>query len=272
MKNLEKFISRRYKILENFTNSERSDECIDFTMIITSRNNVPISNFGGAFRCKSEYPWCIIEVKSKHFPTVFKKIEKKKNDGKREFLRKISFRPNRFFYIVTIAIFDFYDSNFYEIGRKRENFIYKENSKHHYRKNFKCLDSSRYHHSPIVLILFLRHCYIVINILNSMVELCELKSDSGLISSVDRLREIMAGKEIIYKVLSVVEHYTYEVYTINAVCEENMSNGCGLSEYEAQNVAATKILNNLELISTNQQCVDSQNVVAEGAQAIDRIG
>ncbi|KAF0766833.1 Uncharacterized protein FWK35_00015326 [Aphis craccivora] len=30
------------------------------------------------------YPWCIIEVKSKHFPTVFKKIEKnkKKNDGK----------------------------------------------------------------------------------------------------------------------------------------------------------------------------------------------
>ncbi|KAF0762909.1 Uncharacterized protein FWK35_00018627, partial [Aphis craccivora] len=43
-------------------------------------------NFGGGFRCKSEYPWCIIEVKSKHFPTVFKKIEKtkkkKKNDEK----------------------------------------------------------------------------------------------------------------------------------------------------------------------------------------------
>ncbi|KAF0769312.1 Uncharacterized protein FWK35_00000742 [Aphis craccivora] len=46
------------------TNSERSDECIDFTMIITSRNNAPISNYGGGFRCKSEYPWCIIEVKS----------------------------------------------------------------------------------------------------------------------------------------------------------------------------------------------------------------
>ncbi|KAF0760619.1 Uncharacterized protein FWK35_00025774 [Aphis craccivora] len=45
-------------------NSERSDECIDFTMIITSRNNAPISNFGGGFRCKSEYPWCIMEVKS----------------------------------------------------------------------------------------------------------------------------------------------------------------------------------------------------------------
>ncbi|KAF0764574.1 Uncharacterized protein FWK35_00006975 [Aphis craccivora] len=43
--------------------SERSDECIDFTMIITSRNNAPISNFGSGFRCKSEYPWCIIEVK-----------------------------------------------------------------------------------------------------------------------------------------------------------------------------------------------------------------
>ncbi|KAF0771333.1 Uncharacterized protein FWK35_00006830 [Aphis craccivora] len=44
-------------------NSERSDECIDFTMIITNRNNAPISNFKGGFR-KSEYPWCIIEVKS----------------------------------------------------------------------------------------------------------------------------------------------------------------------------------------------------------------
>ncbi|KAF0725093.1 Uncharacterized protein FWK35_00027011, partial [Aphis craccivora] len=41
--------------------SERSEECIDFTMIITSRNNAPISNYGGGFRCKSEYPWCIIE-------------------------------------------------------------------------------------------------------------------------------------------------------------------------------------------------------------------
>ncbi|KAF0762906.1 Uncharacterized protein FWK35_00026977 [Aphis craccivora] len=54
--------------------SERSDECIDFTMMcvfffvsvysITSRNNTPISNFGGGFQCKSEYPWCIIKVKS----------------------------------------------------------------------------------------------------------------------------------------------------------------------------------------------------------------
>ncbi|KAF0758418.1 Uncharacterized protein FWK35_00019399 [Aphis craccivora] len=44
--------------------SERSEKCIDFTMIITSRNNAPISNYGDSFRCKSEYPWCIIEVKS----------------------------------------------------------------------------------------------------------------------------------------------------------------------------------------------------------------
>ncbi|KAF0703632.1 Uncharacterized protein FWK35_00036816, partial [Aphis craccivora] len=28
---------------------------------ITSRNNAPISNYGGGFRCKSEYPRCIIE-------------------------------------------------------------------------------------------------------------------------------------------------------------------------------------------------------------------
>ncbi|KAF0763711.1 Uncharacterized protein FWK35_00011614, partial [Aphis craccivora] len=41
--------------------SERSEECIDITMIITSRNNAAISNYGGGFRCKSEYPWCIIE-------------------------------------------------------------------------------------------------------------------------------------------------------------------------------------------------------------------
>ncbi|KAF0753998.1 Uncharacterized protein FWK35_00020372 [Aphis craccivora] len=47
-------------------------------LFITSRNNAPISNFGGGFRCESEYPWCIIEVKSNYFPTVLKKIEKNK--------------------------------------------------------------------------------------------------------------------------------------------------------------------------------------------------
>ncbi|KAF0764990.1 Uncharacterized protein FWK35_00009523, partial [Aphis craccivora] len=67
------------------------------------RNNAPISNYGGGFRCKCEYPWCIIEVKSKHFPIVFKKIEKNKKKlmEKREILRNTSFRPNRFFHMVT---------------------------------------------------------------------------------------------------------------------------------------------------------------------------
>ncbi|KAE9532667.1 hypothetical protein AGLY_009748, partial [Aphis glycines] len=67
----------------DWINSERSEECIDFTMMyvfffvsvysITSRNNAPVSNYGGGFRCK-----------------IFKKIEKnkKKLTEKREFLRK----------------------------------------------------------------------------------------------------------------------------------------------------------------------------------------
>ncbi|KAE9532803.1 hypothetical protein AGLY_009884 [Aphis glycines] len=102
---------------------------------ITSRNNTSISNIGSGFRWKSEYSWCIKEVKSKHFPTVFKKIEKnkKKMTEKREFLRKTSFRLNRFFYMVVIkklitttAFFNFSEknflnSNFYVIYRKREN-------------------------------------------------------------------------------------------------------------------------------------------------------
>ncbi|KAF0715503.1 Uncharacterized protein FWK35_00037995 [Aphis craccivora] len=53
-----------------------------FVDIITSRKNASISNFGSGFRWQSEYPWCIMQVKSKHFPTVFKKIEKKKCDGR----------------------------------------------------------------------------------------------------------------------------------------------------------------------------------------------
>ncbi|KAE9542441.1 hypothetical protein AGLY_003302 [Aphis glycines] len=57
---------------------------------IICRNNSTISNFGVVFRWKSEYPWCIIEIKSKHFPTVLKKLRKKKVTEKREFLRKAS--------------------------------------------------------------------------------------------------------------------------------------------------------------------------------------
>ncbi|KAF0762272.1 Uncharacterized protein FWK35_00002811 [Aphis craccivora] len=73
--------------------SERSEECIDFTMIITSRNNAPISNYGDGFRCKSEYPWCIISFQKN-------REKQKKMTEKREFLRKTSFRPNRFFFMV----------------------------------------------------------------------------------------------------------------------------------------------------------------------------
>ncbi|KAF0763151.1 Uncharacterized protein FWK35_00034755, partial [Aphis craccivora] len=63
---------------------------------ITSRNNAPISNYGGGFRCKSEYPWYIIGFSKKSRKT------KKKMTEKREFLRKTSFRPNRFFFMVVI--------------------------------------------------------------------------------------------------------------------------------------------------------------------------
>ncbi|KAE9523705.1 hypothetical protein AGLY_015923 [Aphis glycines] len=93
--------------------SERSDECIDFTMIITNRNNAPISNYGGDYRGKKLT-----------FSNSFQKIreKQKKNDGK-----------------TTTEIFDFFEkfflkcrcfwmtknSNFYEICRKRENLQYK---------------------------------------------------------------------------------------------------------------------------------------------------
>ncbi|KAF0760802.1 Uncharacterized protein FWK35_00022312 [Aphis craccivora] len=64
--------------------SERSDECIDFTVIITSRNNAAISNLGGGFRWKSEYLWCIIEIKNKHcqgqcYLFTFKFLRKREN-------------------------------------------------------------------------------------------------------------------------------------------------------------------------------------------------
>ncbi|KAF0765648.1 Uncharacterized protein FWK35_00014582 [Aphis craccivora] len=74
-------------------------------MIIISRNNAPISNFGGGFRCKSEYPWFFIDVKSKHFPTVFKKKSRKtekKNDGKTGIFTQNKFSTKSIFYMVVI--------------------------------------------------------------------------------------------------------------------------------------------------------------------------
>ncbi|KAF0769446.1 hypothetical protein FWK35_00017012, partial [Aphis craccivora] len=40
--------------IKHFFDSERSDECIDFTIIITSRNNASISNFRGGFRRQNQ--------------------------------------------------------------------------------------------------------------------------------------------------------------------------------------------------------------------------
>ncbi|KAF0757486.1 Uncharacterized protein FWK35_00009497 [Aphis craccivora] len=61
----------RYFHINSIIDSERSDECIDFTMVIPCRSNASLfSKFGDGFRWKIEHPWCIIEVKSKHFPTT----------------------------------------------------------------------------------------------------------------------------------------------------------------------------------------------------------
>ncbi|KAF0770930.1 Uncharacterized protein FWK35_00008554 [Aphis craccivora] len=74
-------------------------------MIITSRNNAPTSNFGGGFRWKSEYPWCIIELNFQKFLT-------------------------------------FFDSNLYEICRKRENLERNDNDLS--SNDFKYFISRRY--------------------------------------------------------------------------------------------------------------------------------
>ncbi|KAF0750090.1 Uncharacterized protein FWK35_00035687 [Aphis craccivora] len=64
--------------------SERSDECIDFTMCVfffvsvytrTYRNNARISNFGGSFQFLIESSWCIGEVIF-NFTIVFKSTGK----------------------------------------------------------------------------------------------------------------------------------------------------------------------------------------------------
>ncbi|KAF0720870.1 Uncharacterized protein FWK35_00033690, partial [Aphis craccivora] len=64
-----------------FLDSERSNECIDFTILYfffvsvysrTCRNNARISNFGGGFRFVIESSWCIGKFQKRF----------KKNDGK----------------------------------------------------------------------------------------------------------------------------------------------------------------------------------------------
>ncbi|KAE9527602.1 hypothetical protein AGLY_012882 [Aphis glycines] len=108
----------------------------------------PIYNFKimfialGGFQWQSEYPWYIIEFSKKS-----RKTKKKKVTEKREFLRKTSFQPNRFFCMVvtqklfaTTEMFDvdkkisddqkylkieykipYEFSNFYEICRNHES-------------------------------------------------------------------------------------------------------------------------------------------------------
>ncbi|KAF0702902.1 Uncharacterized protein FWK35_00030624 [Aphis craccivora] len=50
-------------------------------------------NYRGGFRCKSEYPWCIIEFSKKPRKT------KKKMTEKREFLRKFSTKSETEFFL-----------------------------------------------------------------------------------------------------------------------------------------------------------------------------
>ncbi|KAE9534050.1 hypothetical protein AGLY_008786 [Aphis glycines] len=126
-----------FQLLATYTNildSERSDECIDFTMNITSRNNAPISNYGVVSDVKVN----ILEVKVNIFQQFSKKSRKtkKKMTEKREFLRKTSFRQIVFLYGCnsktnhckylkfsqnTIEIFNFSNSNLYEICQNCEN-------------------------------------------------------------------------------------------------------------------------------------------------------
>ncbi|KAF0773389.1 Uncharacterized protein FWK35_00003703 [Aphis craccivora] len=93
------FTQFNFQNISLLIDSERSEECIDFTMMcvflfffffvsvfsITSGNNAPISNFGGGFRCKMHY-----KSQKLTFSNSFQKNreKQKKMTEKREFLRK----------------------------------------------------------------------------------------------------------------------------------------------------------------------------------------
>ncbi|KAE9533969.1 hypothetical protein AGLY_008705 [Aphis glycines] len=85
--------------------------CVFFVFIyvysITYRNNASISNFRGGFRWQSEYPLCIIES---HFYEICQNHE--------------NLQVKKF----NIKFFINFPSH-----------SYRENSKHHKRKNFKCV-------------------------------------------------------------------------------------------------------------------------------------
>jgi len=67
------------------------------------KENASISNFRGGFRWKSEYPWCILEVKSKKCSVVLKNKNQKKNDGNSYSKPVFNHSTNCYFYIMIIT-------------------------------------------------------------------------------------------------------------------------------------------------------------------------
>ncbi|KAF0769475.1 Uncharacterized protein FWK35_00007695 [Aphis craccivora] len=102
-------------VLVLLLDSERSDECIDFTMLLCfffvclfTRERVEImlqfQTLGVVSDSKMNLVGALRLGHFLKFPIVFKSAGKtpKKIKEKREFLRKTSFRSNRFFYMVVI--------------------------------------------------------------------------------------------------------------------------------------------------------------------------
>ncbi|KAF0765737.1 Uncharacterized protein FWK35_00004780 [Aphis craccivora] len=95
---LDKWVLLTHRILD----SERSDECIDFTMCVfflclCTRESVEITlqfqTMGVVFFSKMNLVGALGSFQKR------REKPKKKIKEKREFLRKTSFRPNRFFYM-----------------------------------------------------------------------------------------------------------------------------------------------------------------------------
>ncbi|KAF0763863.1 Uncharacterized protein FWK35_00005024 [Aphis craccivora] len=130
---------------------------------------------------KSEYPWCIIRFKSKHFPTVFKKIEKNKktNDGKTGIFTQNQFSTEIFTkilctcYLYTVKFSKIFDSNFYEIYRKRENLQRNDNDLS--SNDFNYFISRRYlKFLPVPHKLFNKICFISHLYLHNLKNYCFL--------------------------------------------------------------------------------------------------
>lgn len=94
--------------------------------------------------------------------------------------------------------------------------------------------------------------------MDSTAELDGLKFNSGDALATSRLLGIMTDhiKAVEYKMLSVVDQFPNNIYTLNTICGQNVTYGCGSSVYEAQNDATKKFLDYLESTSTNLPCVE----------------